>query len=146
MNRPLDRLESFARSFPARRDALDEVRTFIEDACEQARVGRKDCLRLTLLLEELFTNTVMHGHGHDTDEPVRIGIDVSHRTASVSYEDTAPPFDPFQSVANPTDETPVEDRPVGGLGVLLLTKMAQRFGYDYAGGWNRITFELAVTS
>ena len=145
MNRPMDRLDSFARSFPARRDALDEVRTFIEDACDRARIGRKDCLRLTLLLEELFTNTVTHGYGRDTDAPVRIGLAVSHRTASVSYEDTAPPFDPFQSIANPTDDTSVEDRPVGGLGVLLLTKMAQRFGYAYAGGCNRITFEMAVT-
>ena len=146
MNRPMDRPDSFAQSFPARRDALPDVRMFIEDACDRARVGRKDCLRLTLLLEELFTNTVNHGYGRDTDEPVRIGIDVSQRTASVSYEDAAPPFDPFQSVASPSDDTPVEDRPVGGLGIVLLTKMTQRCGYAYTGGKNCITFEMAVTS
>ena len=122
-----------------------EVRTFVEDACGRARVGRDDCLRLTLLIEELFTNTVTHGYGRDTDEPVRIGIDVSHRTASVSYEDTAPPHDPFRSASNPSDDTSVEGRPVGGLGVLLLTRMARKFGYSYSGGRNRITFELAVS-
>ena len=40
---------------------------FIADICAANGVPRKACLRLTLLVEELFTNTVVHGHGADTE-------------------------------------------------------------------------------
>ena len=47
---------------------------FIADICAMNGVPRKACLRLTLLVEELFTNTVVHGHGADSEAPVYLAI------------------------------------------------------------------------
>ena len=41
----------YAGVFPARRDAFEGMRIFIEDACMKGGVARHDCLRLTLLIE-----------------------------------------------------------------------------------------------
>ncbi len=66
-----------SRTFPARRDALPQVDAFLGEVCVAAGLGRETCLRLTLLVEELFTNTVVHGHGADSEAPVRLECEVS---------------------------------------------------------------------
>ena len=112
---------------------------FIAAVCAADGVPRKTCLRLTLLVEELFTNTVVHGHGRDTEAPIHLTVDVGVESIALTYEDTAPPHDPFAQVRVPDDAFGVEERPVGGLGVVLIAAMAEHVQYTYAGGRNRIS-------
>lgn len=130
------------RTFPARRDALPQVEAFLADACRAAGLAREACLRVTLLVEELFTNTVVHGHGGDSDAPVRLDCEVEPGRIRLRYEDTGPPHDPFAGVAGPDPGAGVENRPVGGLGVLLVSAMAHHVEYRRVGGCNRISLVI----
>jgi len=118
------------------------VAQFVADVCAAGGVPRKICLRMTLLVEELFTNTVVHGHGTDTEAPVHLTFDVGLDWIALIYEDTAPPHDPFAKVRVPDDTAGVEERPVGGLGVLLIAAMAERVQYAHVGGRNRISLMM----
>ena len=60
--------------FPARLSELHALRSFVEGFCAQARLARDKCLRLNLVLEELFTNTVRHGHRGDCEFPVWVSL------------------------------------------------------------------------
>jgi serine/threonine-protein kinase RsbW len=135
---------SSVAEFPARRDAFSRVRSFIEETCARAAIRRTDCLRLTLLIEELFTNTVVHGHGADSDAPVRLALTVTPPTIGVEYEDTARPFNPFETVYTPTDAERLEDRRVGGLGITLIMTMAVDVSYASPDGRNQIRFRLPL--
>jgi len=134
------------QTFPARRDALPRVDAFLGEVCSEAGLGRDTCLRLTLLVEELFTNTVVHGHGGDSEAPVRIECEVSPGRVALTYEDTGPAHDPFARVIAPDAGAGVEERPVGGLGVLLVSEMAQQVEYRRAGDRNRISLVIATRS
>ena len=133
------------RTFPARRDTLPAVAQFIADICAVNGVPRKACLRLTLLVEELFTNTVVHGHGIDTDEPVYLAFEIQPGSIALTYEDTARPYDPFARVRVPDDSLGVEERPVGGLGVALVAAIAERVEYARVGGKNRISLVIPIS-
>ena len=135
-----------SQTFPARRDALPRVDAFLGEVCSGAGLGRDTCLRLTLLVEELFTNTVVHGHGGDSEAPVRIECEVSPGRVTLTYEDTGPAHDPFARVITPDTGAGVEERPVGGLGVLLVSEMAQQVEYQRAGDRNRISLVIATRS
>ena len=135
-----------SRTFPARRDALPQVDAFLGEVCAAAGLGRETCLRLTLLVEELFTNTVVHGHGADSDAPVRLECEVAPGRVALVYEDTGPAHDPFAQVTAPDAETPIEDRPEGGLGVLLVSAMAEQLEYRRDGDRNRISLVIAATA
>ena len=128
----------------ARMDCLVEAIAFVEAFCGDCGVAPSDGLRLSLVLEELFTNTVMHGHGGGSDAPVRIGLRVDPSQLELTYEDSAPPFDPLDHVArSPIDpDAGVADRPVGHLGIALVVNMAERIGYERADGWNRVRLAL----
>lgn len=127
------------RIFPAHRAALPQIEAFLAEVCAAAGLERAMCLRITLLVEELFTNTVVHGHGADSDAPVRLDCEVTPGRLTLVYEDTGPPHDPFAAVASPDPSADVKDRPVGGLGVLLVSAMARHAEYQRAGDRNRIS-------
>jgi len=119
------------------------VTAFTARACLAAGLGRDSCLRLTLLVEELFTNTVAHGHGQDSEAPVRLVFDVAPGRVGLLYEDTGRPHNPFAAIAPPDGSAGVEERPVGGLGLVLIAALASEVQYRREDGKNRIS--LTVT-
>jgi serine/threonine-protein kinase RsbW len=123
---------------PARMDALVTLAAFADSAARDAGLARDDALRLRLVLEELFTNTVHHGHGGDSDQPVDVALDVMPGHIRLTYEDTAPAFDP----RTPLAQGSAEERPVGQLGLVLVRSMAREFSYERIGGRNWLSLLL----
>lgn len=130
--------------FLARLDQLRLVQAFLEAFCADSGLPRQECLRLNLVLEELFTNTVKHGHRGDCDAPVWIGLTRADRAVQVIYEDKAPPFNPYARLSEPVVDTTVSMRKIGGLGVLLTKELAASRDYAYLFGRNRIRLTLAA--
>ena len=128
----------------ARMACLPEAIAFVEAFCGEHGIARSDCLRLSLLLEELFTNTVLHGHRGDSDAPVRIVLAAGPSHLELSYEDSAPPFDPVDHHARSAIDLAagVEDRPIGQLGIALVIEMAERINYVREDGRNRVQLAL----
>jgi anti-sigma regulatory factor (Ser/Thr protein kinase) len=61
-------------------------------------------LRLILVLEELFTNTVTHGYPAGSEGPIWIAFAQRADLIEVTYEDAGPPFDPLaEATARPED-------------------------------------------
>jgi len=132
------------RVFPARSSALPAVTAFVAEIGARAGVPPGSCQKLTLLVEELFTNTVVHGHRRESDEPVRVELEVEPGRIALTYEDTAPPHNPFEDVQPPDETASVEERLVGGLGVLLVATLAPDVEYRRAEGKNRIHLVMPV--
>lgn len=127
--------------FPARLGELAALRAFLEAFCTQAAIGRDGCLRLNLVLEELFTNTVRHGYRGDCEAPVWVSLaEGEERCVTVSYEDTAQPFNPF-ALASP--DTTQEIRKLDGRGLLLLHTLTVAREYAYLYGRNCIRLAIA---
>lgn len=125
---------SLTSMFPASLDALRAVRTFVERFCAGAGIARDPCLRLNLVLEELFTNTIRHGFGGDTDASVWISLARADGGLRIVYEDSAPPFNPYAWLASAS----MPSRRPGGLGILLTRELAASREYAYVFGRNSI--------
>ena len=141
--RLMERHATHVETFPARMSAVPAVTAFTARACLAAGLARDACLRLTLLVEELFTNTVAHGHGQDSEAPVRLVFDVAPGRVGLLYEDTGRPHNPFATIAPPDGAAEIEERPVGGLGLVLIAALASEVHYRREDGKNLIS--LAIT-
>jgi anti-sigma regulatory factor (Ser/Thr protein kinase) len=132
------------REFRARMQCLPEAAAFVDSFCRSQGIAANDRLRLTLIVEELFTNAVRHGHGGDSDAPIRLTLDASPTEVFVLYEDAAPAFDPTARVAESRAdlEAALEHRPVGGFGVALVAQMASSLDYIREGDLNRLRLVL----
>ena len=138
------------RVFPARLEILPETVAFVETWCMERGVRADEALRLALIVEELFTNTVMHGHGGvrgGAGAFVALTLVPHPRGIELVYEDVAPPYDPTPQLAGahaPIDGE-VGARPVGGLGLRLVGQFAVAARYAYENGWNRLWLVVEAT-
>ena len=133
------------RIFPARLRAFDRVKALIEEFAAIAELGREDRHKLTLIVEELFTNTVNHGHRGDSDAPVFITFEEDAGDVQLIYEDSAPQFDPLAAGRRTDIDTTIRERRVGGLGIFLTIGLTNKADYSYVDGRNRISLRLSAT-
>jgi anti-sigma regulatory factor (Ser/Thr protein kinase) len=129
--------------FPSRLEAWKDARSFIQAFCRSAEIPRDSGLKANLVVEELFLNTVKHGHRGGSDAPIWITLAASDGEISLTYEDRAPPFNPFARATREMLEALAETRREGGLGVLLAHGLTASADYSYIFGRNRIRLTVA---
>ena len=128
--------------FPARLSSWRSAREFLERFCVMASLPRTPSLRLNLILEELFTNTVNHGHGGDGDFLIWISLSAGESDVTITYLDQGPPFNPL-AMSKAQLDVPLEARKIGGLGVHLTTELTTASDYAYVYGRNRLRLVLS---
>ena len=129
--------------FQSRPEAWRQARAFIESFCTGAGLARDSMLKTNLVIEELFLNTVKHGHRGGSEAPVWITLEATDSgLVSLTYEDRAPPFNPFARATREMLEALAETRREGGLGVILAHGLTATADYAYVFGRNRIRLTL----
>jgi serine/threonine-protein kinase RsbW len=130
--------------FPARMEQLGAIRAFLAAYCMDHGLTAESAVRLNVVLEELFTNTVQHGIGAPSDLPVWVALAASEGWVEVTYEDLAPAFNPLAFVVDAALGAEIEQRPVGGLGVVLAKELSTGLAYTYLFGRNRVRLAVPV--
>ena len=132
------------RVFAARLSALPHAAAFVDAFCARNRIGRADALRLTLVVEELFTNSVTHGYGGECDAPIELALAATAGEIALLYEDAAGPYDPLARYAAAPDHllATVESRPAGGLGIHLVRELVASARYAHEAGRNRLWLRM----
>jgi anti-sigma regulatory factor (Ser/Thr protein kinase) len=133
------------RTFPARLSILPETAAFVEDCCARHGVAHDDALRLVLIVEELVTNTIIHGHRAECDAPITLAVRVGPRGVGLRYEDTAPPFDLTAAISEMVNELDAEvdlPAPPGNIGLRLLAHLASEIRYARDGTRNLVELTL----
>ncbi len=136
-------MDAEERDFEARRVALPDALGFVETFCQRHGIGGGDLLRLTLIVEELFTNTIEHG-GSGREATIRLGLSAGDAEVALRYEDAAAPFDALAHLARrpPHLDAEIDARPVGGLGLHLVGQLATSARYAREEGRNRLWIVL----
>ena len=128
--------------FQSRREQWRDARGFVDQFCESAEIPKDACLKCRLVLEELFLNTVKHGHKGGSDAPIWIRLSAEGDRVSLTYEDRAPPFNPFPADREEIVRSIEQNRTEGGLGVILMHDLAGSAQYGYLFGRNRIQLTI----
>lgn len=131
-----------SRTFAAKLSAFSEIRVLVEDFARASGMDHPSRHKLTLIVEELFTNTVRHGHGTDSDEPVDITLSSEASGIVVTYVDTAPEYDSLAAAMRTDIESTIRQQRIGGLGLALTFALAEAAHYAYVDGRNRIVIRL----
>lgn len=126
--------------FPARLEAFEAIRAQLETSVATLGWQAGDIHRCTLILEELFTNSVKYGTPAGADNHVYLGIiPATDRSIALTYEDRAPQYDPFAEVSTAHMTSNIDQRGIGGLGVPLILRLTEQARYTALPVGNRIT-------
>ena len=125
------------RTFPCDEAALAASAAFLEQTLDEAGCPPKDKARLLVALDEVVSNVVRCSGASGLAISVRLSRDP--RGATVSVSDDGRPFDPLH-IPPPDLTLGADERPIGGLGILLLRKTMDGLSYRHAHGCNILTF------
>lgn len=125
---------------PGELESLSVIGRYVVDAATAAGLDRADAYRLRLAVDEVATNVVVHGYQEANETgSVVVSALIDARTLTIAVEDTARPFDPTAMTLPDEEELdlPLEEREMGGLGVMLAREGVDDFRYERVNGRNR---------
>ncbi len=81
-----------------------------------------------MALEESLTNVISYGYDDSDEHEIMIRLSCQGEEVTAVVEDDGRPFNPLEAAA-PDTSKPLEERPVGGLGIHLLRKLMDDVEY-----------------
>ena len=99
---------------------------------------------IRLAIEELGTNWIKYSSKDAHEEGMTFELLLYADMVVLKATDTGPAFNPLD-VPPPLKSLPPEKRDPGGLGILLLRKMADRMSYERRESMNIVTIEKSTS-
>jgi anti-sigma regulatory factor (Ser/Thr protein kinase) len=116
---------------------LDEIDAHLAE--QPVSPKRKYAVRLAL--DELVSNILQYAYDDAATHPIRIRLETG-APFHLEIEDDGKPFDPLADAPPPVLDGPVEDRPIGGLGLHILRKMGMKLNYRREAGRNLLRVDF----
>ncbi|MFN2188294.1 MAG: ATP-binding protein [Candidatus Promineifilaceae bacterium] len=136
-------------NLPGHLSSLSTIRDYVKSVAADAGLNKKQAYRLSLAVDEIATNIIVHGYEEGGLEgEIDIGSSVTDNELAVVIEDTAGPYEP-QKIDTPSESdltAPLIERDIGGLGVFLAIQYVDEFRYMRVEDRNRHTFIMRVNS
>ena len=112
----------------AKIESLPELSDFINNQCDDNSVLSKDCFSIMLIVEELITNICYYAYP-DKDGDFEVDIEFFSDHCLIKITDSGIPFNPTKFQKSDTS-SPISERKIGGLGLLLVRENADDFQYE----------------
>jgi len=115
-------------------DDIEQIDPFIAEASQQAGLTPKEAMHMRLALEEAVANVINYSQATFID----LDTCIDDTQLKVTITDDGIPFD--ATAESPTDfSLPPDQRPPGGLGMMLLHQMADQLDYQRTDNRNVLT-------
>jgi serine/threonine-protein kinase RsbW len=142
-------LEAASSSRPPRVLSL----TLSNERRELARLGERveqfgiesglppdDTAAVNLALDELVTNVIKYAYDDDREHGIHVTVTLRADLVTITVEDEGKPFNPLEA-PSPNLDLPIEDWPIGGLGVHIVKSIADTLDYRRERGRNVVRVE-----
>lgn len=134
-----------ARTVLKLRNDLEEITRLSEQLevfCEQHGVSMNTLMALNLSLEEAVTNVINYGFDGG-DHVIDVELVVADGAVLATITDDGKEYNPLAR-QDPDVNAPLEERRIGGLGVLLVKKLMDEVTYARHGGRNVLAMRKQV--
>ena len=100
----------------------------IEKVAAEWGLSEDDTVNLNLILDEFVSNVIRHGFEDEGEHDIPVTLDLDGDVVNIRIEDDGRPFNPLE--APPPDlDLPIEERPLGGLGIFIARSLADTVEY-----------------
>lgn len=125
-------------------DNISMVTAFVDEELMRVGCPRKAKAQIDICIDEIFANIARYAYDSDTgDVTIHIEFDEVERLFSLSFIDCGKPFDP-RDVPEPDITSPLEERPIGGLGLFMVKNLTDSIAYRREDGRNVLTIQKRI--
>ena len=124
---------------------IERVSEEFRQRAEALGVSAGATQKVCIVLDELLNNTISYGFVDDAEHEINIDVSFHSDRLVIVVSDDGVPFNPFDRVG-PDTTLSIDEREVGGLGVLLVTEMMDEYHYQRYKDRNSVTLTLNLES
>ena len=122
---------------------LSKLNPFLSEFCSREKLSADLVPDLELILEELATNVMKYGGVESGADCCRIELERHPGEVQICFSDAGAPFNPLERAEVDTS-LPIEDRPIGGLGIHFIKHLTDSQHYEFRDGRNILTLVKKV--
>ena len=120
---------------------VPKMSEWIETLAEEIDIPMDKTFQLNLALEEAVVNVMNYAYPGQKGMPILIEANSEPSRLTLVIDDMGIPYDPTQN-EDPDITLSAEERPIGGLGIMLVKQLMDKVSYEYREGHNRLTLEM----
>jgi serine/threonine-protein kinase RsbW len=109
--------------------ALDLLNAWLERLLDTQKIDPKTLFYLNLIGDELLTNIITYGFEDELQHIITLRIFIRSTDWVLTIRDDGRPFNLLEK-ANPDLLLPIEERPIGGLGIYFIQQIIDEITYE----------------
>lgn len=130
--------EKISIKLPAKMDHLEKMISFVMDRAALLKFNAKRISQINLVMEEVLVNIISYAYPVDREGVIELRYNNNGDNILLEIEDNGNPFNILSS-PEPDIGLNVEERDIGGLGILLVKKMTNSLEYERKDDKNILT-------
>ena len=123
----------------SRLEELQRLEAAVEDLGEREQWPPNLLYQVKLVLEEVIVNIINYGYEERGGHKIDVHLISEPDTLTIKIADDGRAFDPLHQAPRPDVAAPLEDRPIGGLGVYLVQTLMDEASYRREQDRNHLT-------
>lgn len=124
-------------------EELGNLAAGIEKLAADWELSPELAMNLNLVVEEAFSNIVFYAFNDKGKHEINISISLNNSTLKIELTDDGIPFNPL-SHKPPDTNLPADERPIGGLGIFLISQIMDEMNYTRKGNRNILTLNKRI--
>ena len=122
---------------------IARVQQATEKFAGETNIGTSAAQKIGIILDELLNNTISYGFDDPKGHEIQVNIELNNDHAILRVSDDGIPFNPFTH-SDPDTSLSVEEREIGGLGVMLVKKLTDSQAYQRLSDRNVVTLTIKL--
>ncbi|MEW6143611.1 MAG: ATP-binding protein [Thermodesulfobacteriota bacterium] len=122
---------------------LSRLKDALNTYCEFRELPSNIVFALTLSLDEVVTNVISYGYDDHDEHNIDVTLRSGQGVIEIAVEDDGKPFNPLE-YKTPDLKCPIDERPIGGLGIYLVKTYMSELEYRRLGGKNRLVMRKNI--
>ncbi|PWT92164.1 MAG: ATP-binding protein [Acidobacteria bacterium] len=114
---------------------IDNLTREVLEFCRTNGISEEVCHDLWLATEEAVSNTIKYGYNDPQLHSIHLTASIEAAKIVLEIEDDAMSFNPLEA-PDPNLSLPIEEKPVGGLGIYLIRSVMDLVEYERRAGKN----------
>ena len=124
-------------------EQLSSLAEKIEELAEKWELSQALAMNINLVIEEALSNIIFYAFTDTGIHEIRISVSLTNKRFTIKITDDGIPFNPLLQQL-PDINLPAEERPVGGLGIFLISQIMDEMNYSRQKNQNILTLNKSI--
>ncbi len=125
-------------------EELSSLAQEIDELADEWKLSPDLAMNLNLVLEEALSNIIFYAFPDKNKHEIKISLALKNSKLTIEITDDGIPFNPLSHDA-PDITLHAEERPVGGLGIFLISKIMDEMHYTRNKNQNILTLHKSIS-